>query len=72
MFLPTNTTSITKPMDAGIIKKLKLHYCQILAAHCQISASIWERLADILGADNISPFAEYVKNDNNEVGTINI
>jgi hypothetical protein len=37
-FLPPNTTSKTQPMDAGVIKNLKLHYCsqlvsQWLAAH---------------------------------------
>eukprot|EP00795_Rhopilema_esculentum_P010243 gene10243-18932_t len=35
-----------------------------------ISANIWDRLADILCADNITPFAEYVEIDKNEVGII--
>jgi len=33
IFLPTNTTSVTQLMDAGIIKNLKLHYRFILASH---------------------------------------
>jgi hypothetical protein len=32
-FLPPNTTSKTRPMDAGIIKNLKLHCCSQLV--CQ-------------------------------------
>ena len=31
IFLPPNTTSVTQPMDAGIIKNLKFHYRYILA-----------------------------------------
>ncbi|XP_071497487.1 tigger transposable element-derived protein 4-like [Diadema antillarum] len=31
VFLPPNTTSITQPMDGGIIKNMKLHYRHILA-----------------------------------------
>ena len=31
IFLPPNTTSVTQPMDVGIIKNLKFHYRFILA-----------------------------------------
>lgn len=32
VFLPPNTTSITQPMDSGVIRNLKLHYRRILAS----------------------------------------
>ena len=32
VFLPPRTTSVTQPMDAGIIKNLKFFYCRILAS----------------------------------------
>jgi hypothetical protein len=32
-FLPPNTTSKTQPMDAGVIKNLKLCYCSQLVRH---------------------------------------
>eukprot|EP00795_Rhopilema_esculentum_P009563 gene9563-17311_t len=127
-FLSPNMTSITQPIDTGIIKNLKLHYRQILAArhlgaaeadtnfkwnildamiaiksswnkvkeftikNCyqkcgfmqternlveendndelSISANIWDILADTIGADSRTLFAEYVKIDKNEVGII--
>uniref|UniRef100_A0A8C4X0K6 DDE-1 domain-containing protein n=1 Tax=Eptatretus burgeri TaxID=7764 RepID=A0A8C4X0K6_EPTBU len=38
VFLPTNTTSRTQPMDGGIFRNLKLHYRQILAT-CRLNAA---------------------------------
>lgn len=32
VFLPPNTTSVTQPMDAGVIRSLKYHYRYILAS----------------------------------------
>ena len=45
IFLPPNTTSVTQPMDAGIIKNLKFHYRFIRASR---------RLET---ADNDTPFS---------------
>jgi hypothetical protein len=30
VFLPPNTTSVTQPMDQGVIRNLKLHYRKLV------------------------------------------
>jgi hypothetical protein len=59
-FVLPNTTSKTQPMDAGIIKNLKLHYrsqlvCQRLAAHEGVSFQF-----DILDSMRLSLRAWYI------------
>ncbi|XP_041460886.1 tigger transposable element-derived protein 4-like [Lytechinus variegatus] len=53
VFLPPNTTSVTQPMDGGIIRNLKLHYRHILASRRLAAAEMnppfkWDLLDAIL------------------------
>ena len=62
VFLPPNTTSVTQPMDGGIIKNMKLHYRRIVSSR---------RLA---AAENDVPWnhvsAECIANVHRKVGFV--
>ena len=53
IFLPPNTTNVTQPMNAGIIKNLKFHYRFILAnRHLETADNdtpfSWDILDDVI------------------------
>ena len=48
LFLPPNTTAATQPLDAGIIKYLKLKYRQALLNHLLISSDMYENMDNYL------------------------
>jgi len=48
LFLPSNTTAAIQPLDAGIIKSLKLKYKQALLNHLLISSDIYENMDNYL------------------------